>query len=66
VLAFLPGTPAACGSMLAPMYPPDRGIVCAGAQVGWLPAVAVAVGCGVLLLGAGAALAPSRRLRRRR
>lgn len=66
VLALLPGTPAACGSVLAPMYPPEAGVVCAGAQIGWLPAVVVAVVCGVLLLGAGAALAPSRRSPRRR
>ncbi|GAA2749617.1 hypothetical protein [Amnibacterium kyonggiense] len=66
VLALVPGSPAVCGSLLAPMYPPDRGVLCASAQVGWLPAVLGAVVVGLLLLGAGAALAPARRSRRRR
>jgi hypothetical protein len=64
--ALLPGAPAACGSALAPMYPPEIGVGCAAAQVGWLPAVIAAAVLGVLLLGAGAAIAPTRRTRRRR
>jgi hypothetical protein len=66
VLALLPGSPASCGSALAPLYPPDAGIACASAQIAWLPFVVAAAALGVLLLGAGAALAPTRRTRRRR
>lgn len=66
VLALIPGSPIACGSLLAPMYPPEQGVRCASAQATWLPAVLAAVVVGLLLLGAGAALAPSRRSRRRR
>lgn len=66
VLALLPGSPASCGSALAPMYPPETGIGCAAAQVAWIPAVIAAAVLGVLLLGAGAAVVPSRRTRRRR
>ena len=65
VLALLPGSPASCGSALAPMYPPEAGILCASAQVAWLPLAIAAAAIGLLLLGAGAALAPSRRTRRR-
>jgi hypothetical protein len=64
--ALLPGSPASCGSALAPMYPPEAGIRCAAAQVGWVPAVIAAAVLGLLLLGAGAAVAPTRRTRRRR
>jgi hypothetical protein len=66
VFALLPGSPASCGSLLAPMYPTTVGVTCAAAQSGWLPIVIVAVVLGLLLLGAGAALAPSRRSRRSR
>lgn len=66
VLALLPGSPSECGSLLAPMYPPSLGVRCAAAQGAWFPAVVAAVVVGLLLLGAGAALAPSRRTRRRR
>jgi hypothetical protein len=65
VLALVPGAPAACGSLLAPMYPPSLGVSCAAAQVGWFPAVAAAALVGLLLLGAGAVVIPSRRTRRR-
>jgi hypothetical protein len=66
VLALLPGSPASCGSLLAPMYPPSEGIVCSAAQGAWLPLVLAAVVIGLLLLGAGAAVVPTRRSRRRR
>lgn len=66
VLALLPGSPASCGSLLAPMYPPTEGVCCAAAQGGWLPAVLASVLTGLLLLGAGATVVPSRRTRRRR
>jgi hypothetical protein len=66
VLALLPGTPASCGSLLAPMYPPSVGVACADAQVAWFPAVMAAAVVGLLLLGAGAVVIPSRRTRRRR
>jgi hypothetical protein len=66
VLALLPGSPASCGSLLAPMYPPGEGVACAAAQVGWFPATVAAALAGLLLLGAGAAVVPSRRTRRRR
>ena len=66
VLALLPGSPAACGSLLAPMYPSSVGVECAGAQVAWLPEVLIAGLVGLLLLGVGAAVVPSRRTRRRR
>ena len=66
VLALLPGSPASCGSLLAPMYPPSEGLACAAAQVAWFPAMVAAALVGLLLLGAGAAVIPSRRTRRRR
>lgn len=66
VLALVPGSPAACGSLLAPMYPPSVGVACAAAQGAWLPAVLAAALVGLLLLGAGAAVIPMRRTRRRR
>jgi hypothetical protein len=66
VLALVPGSPASCGSLLAPMYPPGEGVGCAAAQVAWFPVVAAAALAGLLLLGAGAAVVPSRRTRRRR
>lgn len=65
VLALLPGAPAECGSLLAPMYPPDLGLACAAAQGIWLPGVVAAAVTGLLLLGAGASVVPSRRRRRR-
>jgi hypothetical protein len=66
VLALVPGSPASCGSLLAPMYPPGEGVGCAAAQVAWFPVVAAAALAGLLLLGTGAAVVPSRRTRRRR
>ncbi|RIX28784.1 hypothetical protein [Amnibacterium setariae] len=66
VLALLPGSPASCGSLLAPMYPPAEGVACAAAQVVWFPAVVAAGAGGLVLLGAGAVVIPSRRTRRRR
>jgi hypothetical protein len=66
VLALVPGAPATCGSLLAPMFPAGGGVSCAAAQTGWLPEVLAAVVIGLLLLGAGAAVAPSKRSRRRR
>lgn len=66
VLALLPGSITACGSLLVPMYPPTQGIACAAAQGTWVPPMLVAATVGVLLLGAGAAVIPSRRTRRRR
>jgi len=66
VLALLPGASAACGSLLAPMYPPSLGVSCAGTQGTWVPAMLATLLLGVLLLGAGAVLSPSRRTRRRR
>ena len=66
VLALMPGADAACGSLLAPAYPPSAGVACAGTQGTWVPAMLVALLVGVLLLGAGAVVIPSRRTRRRR
>lgn len=66
VLALLPGAPDVCGSLLAPLYPPELGVRCASAQVAWLPGVAATAIVGLLLLGAGAAITPSRRRRRGR
>jgi hypothetical protein len=66
VLALLPGSPASCGSLLAPMYPPSEGVICADAQGAWLPGVLAAIVLGLLLLGTGATVIPSRRTRRRR
>jgi hypothetical protein len=65
-LALGPGSPASCGSLLAPMYPPTQGVLCASAQGVWLPAVLAAAVAGLLLLGAGAVVIPTRRTRRRR
>jgi hypothetical protein len=66
VLALVPGTPAMCGSLLAPAFPTGGGVSCAAAQTAWFPFVLAAVVVGLLLLGAGAAVVPSRRSRRRR
>jgi hypothetical protein len=66
VLALLPGQPVSCGSLLAPMYPPSEGVTCAAAQGVWLPDVLGAIVLGLLLLGTGATVIPSRRTRRRR
>jgi hypothetical protein len=66
VLALLPGSPGSCGSLLAPMFPSSAGVACAAAQTTWLPEVVAAVVVGLLLLGAGAAVVPSKRIRNRR
>jgi hypothetical protein len=66
VLALAPGANAACGSLLAPMYPRAAGVSCAATQGTWVPAVLAAAAAGVLLLGTGAVVVPGRRTRRGR
>lgn len=66
VLALLPGAVAACGSLLAPMFPPSEGVACVASQSTWLPMILGAALVALLLLAAGAAASRSRRSRTRR
>ena len=66
IFALLPGTPTACGSMLAPMFPPTLGGDCVAAQLTWSLATAGSVLLGLMALVTGVVLIPSRSHRSRR
>ena len=60
VFALLPASPPACGSLLAPMFPPGIGTPCAAAQAGYIPAAAASAVLGLVAAIAGVLLVPNR------